>query len=200
MVDVFNKEISQKILQLAEKVLDSQEIKGANLLSEMLLKSEKDRKHAIGHIQELVGVSPKRPVYYLNYEITGLPEHTRHVVRYAGDYIDQLIKHCSYEKGDFLIFKFRGLHRSLGSNLVKLNKVLPKQLLDILIEFNEIIYVPSKHEWDVQDRPHLFSAREAVFVCFIVKKLASKIIPYSPMAQIYNANQTHNYHYDSTQK
>ncbi len=201
MNKTFNREIRSEILSLAEDILNNKEIEGANLLSEMLLGNKEKRMHAIAHIRELIGTSPKRPVYYWNHEIIGLPSQTRHVIRYAGDYIDQIIKYCSYEKGDFLIFKFRGLHRSLGQNLNRLKKVIPPKLIEQLTRFNEIIYVPAKHEWNVdENRPHLFSAKEAVFVCFIVKRLAGQIAPFSKASQIYNANGQVDYYYDSSQK
>jgi hypothetical protein len=62
--------------------------------------------------------------------------------------------------------------KSLGVNLKKLKKVFPADLLDILTRFNDVVYVPAKHEMDVEeDRPHLFSSKEAVFVCFIAKSI-----------------------------
>lgn len=197
----FHNSIAPQIANLAKSILSKEDISKANRLSTLLLGSKENREKAIKTLQESIGYTPKRPVYYLYFEIEGLPEHTRHVVRNAGDYIDQMIKYCSYDKGDFKIMRFRGLRKSLGENLTKLHKVLPMGLHDLLTEFNEIIYVPSKHEWDVEeDKPHLFSSKEAVFTCLMAKELATKIKPFSQMAQEYDANKMHDYHHDSTQK
>jgi hypothetical protein len=49
--------------------------------------------------------------------------------------------------------------------------------------------VPAKHDFDVEaGRPHLFSAKEAVFVCFITKKLAEQIITISSEARKHSEN------------
>lgn len=198
----FNRTIQPDILAFAENILDSKQLELAEQLSDDLLSNEEDRQHAILHLREIMGTSPKRPIYYLEHEIGGLPEYsTRHVVRYAGDYIDQMIKYCSYDKGDFLIWKTRGLHKSLGQNLNRLKDILPKDLIDMLTKFNEIIYVPAKHTWDIpEDRDHLFSSKEAVYICLMVKNLSALIGPYSEFCVSYNKNEQVHYYYDSSQK
>lgn len=201
-VSDFNHTIQSEIIDLAKSILSHDEIHSAEHVSEMLLKDEGSRNYAIGYLRGIIGTSPKRPVYYLEHEIGGLPEYsTRHVVRYAGDYIDQLIKYCSYDKGDFLLWKTRGLHKSLGQNLHRLKNVLSKDLIDVLTRFNEIIYVPAKHTWDIPEgRKHLFSSKEAVYVCLMVKRLSVMIEPYSEFCVSYNKNEQVHYYYDSSQK
>lgn len=198
----FNRTIQSEILALAKSILDTKQLELAEKLSDSLLTSEEDKQHAIWNLREIIGTSPKRPVYYLEHEIGGLPEYsTRHVVRYAGDYIDQMIKYCSYDKGDFLIWKSRGLHKSLGQNLHRLKDVLPKDLIKILTIFNDIIYVPAKHVWDIPEgRDHLFSSKEAVYICLMVKQLSILIEPYSDFCISYNKNEQVHYYYDSSQK
>lgn len=193
----FNTEIGSTILAVAKLVLSGQEISEANRLSDSLLKDEAHRAKAIEQLRELIGTRPKRPVYYLNDEIKGLPGHTRDVVRYAGDYIDQLIKYCSYEKGGHRAFRSRALSTSLGGNLTRLKGVLPAPLFQALSKFNEVVYVPAKHEWNVRGRPHLFSAKEAVFICFMMKELAAQIVRLSAEAQAYSESERHGYHYDA---
>ncbi len=193
----FNSEINPEVSNLASRLLSAEEIILADKISEQLLGDEVDRHTAIKHLREFIGVMPKRPVYYLNYEVGGLPENTRDVVRYTGDYIDQLIKNYSYEKGNFHILRYRALKLSLGSNLKKLSKDIPKDILDSLTAFNEILYVPAKHVFDVGDRPHLFTAR--VYSCFLMKKFAKQIIPLSIEAKKYSENGKYEYHSDSTQ-
>ena len=197
----FNRTIHPDILALAEGILDAKQLELAEQLSDALLSGEEDKQHAIWHLKEIIGTSPKRPVYYLEHEIGGLPEYsTRHVVRYAGDYIDQMIKYCSYYKGGFHPLK-SGLRSPLGTNLKRLDGVLPDDLLSILFRFNEVIYVPAKHEWDIpKDRDHLFSSKEAVYVCLMVKNLSALIEPYSEYCVSYNKNEQVDYFYDSSQK
>jgi len=199
MSNPFNNEIRPAIQELAEDLLTSEQVNGAVALAKLLCRDENDRQNAILRLQQMMGRSPKRPLFYLEHEIKDLPDHTRHVVRYAGDYIDQMVKYCAYDKGTFFL-KVRGLRSSLGSNLRKLTRVFSRRLLDLLTRFNETIYVPSKHEWDVEDRPHLFSAREAVLCLFIVKQLSLEVAQYSQLAQSYDNNEMLDYHYDKTQE
>ncbi len=186
----FNLSIDPNIEDLAEEVLDEEEIKRAENIAETLL-WDGHRNHAIKVLQDLIGRTPKRPVYYLNNKINHLPEETRDVIRYAGDYIDQLIKHCSHEKGKW---QFLSYHSSLGSNLKRLSRFLAEPLLSALKKYNKFIYVQAKHKWNVGDKPHLFSSRDAVFVCFITKKLAEQIIAISSEAKMYSENKFFNYY------
>jgi len=186
----FNLSIDPNIQDLAEEVLSEQEIRQAENIAETLL-WDGHRDHAVKALQNLIGRTPKRPVYYLNNEISHLPGETRDVIRYAGDYIDQLIKHCTHDKGKWRFLAYRG---SLGSNLKRLNKILPESFLSILTRYNNFIYVQAKHGWNVGSRPHLFSSRDAVFVCFITKKIAEQVIAISPEAKIYSENKLYNYY------
>jgi hypothetical protein len=186
----FNLSINPRIQNLAKEVLNEDERKHAENIAETLL-LDGHRDHAVKALQDLIGRTPKRPVYYLNNEIDHLPEETRDVIRYAGDYIDQLIKHCAHDKGKW---RFLAYHSSLGPNLKRLNKILPESLLFILTKYNNFIYVQAKHSWDIGSRPHLFSSKDAVFVCFITKKLAEQIIAVSSEAKIYSENEVYNYY------
>jgi len=189
----FNLTISSEIFELAKRVLSEEDIVAANKLSEYFVQNEHMRLHAIEELREYIGVRPKRPVYYLNFEICRLPEETRDVVRYAGDFIDQLIKHCAHERGKY-IFRFNAYRSSLGLNLKKLKGILPDSLIGILKEFNDLIYVKAKHSWEVGDRPHLFSCKEAVFACFVIKKIAIQVEPFSIEGRWYLENKMYNYH------
>jgi len=188
----FNLSIDPSIQDLADEVLNGEEVKHAENITETLF-WDGHRDHAIKALQDLIGRTPKRPVYYLNNEIGRLPEETRDVIRYAGDFVDQIIKYCAHEKGSYF-FKFQAFRHSLGPNLKKLKGVLPDDLIEKLRKFNDLIYVQAKHSWEVGSRPHLFSAAEAVLVCFIVKKFANDILPFSVEAQWYSENKMYNYH------
>lgn len=186
---VFSLSIDPNIEDIAEKILSDEEICNAKRIAELLLLM-KHKEHAIQALKDLIGTKPKRPVYYLYERVNYLPEHTRDVMRYAGDYIDQLIKHCAHEKGDW---RFMAYRRSLGPNLKYLKKVLDSSLYNVLTKYNTI-YVQAKHEWNVRNRPHLFSSKDAVFTCFITKKLSEQIISISPEAKLYSENKFYNYY------
>ena len=191
----FGLSVRPEIIELAKSVIGDEEMIIANKLSACFFVDEQKRECAIGNLQSIIGSKPKRPVYYLNYEIGYLPEDTRNVVRYAGDFVDQIVKHCAYEKGRFLLkTNFRALRKSLGPNLKNLKGVLPEDLINKLTKFNDLIYVQAKHSWDVGSRPHLFSAAEAVLVCFMVKKFAGDLAPFSLEVQLYLDNKVYEYH------
>ena len=185
----FNLTSDSNIADIAEEVLSNEEVCKAESIAELLLTKE-HREHAIKTLKNLIGTKPKRPIYYLNDIIDYLPEHTRDVMRYAGDYIDQLIKHCAHEKGGWRLTAYR---RSLGPNLKYLKKTLDKPLYNVLNKYNTV-YVQAKHEWNVKNRPHLFSSKDAVFMCFITKILSEQIISISSEAKLYSENKFYNYH------
>lgn len=185
----FNLSLDPNIEDVAEELLSDEELCNVESIAEFILLKE-HREHALHTLKKFVGTKPKRPVYYLNERINYLPEHTRDVMRYAGDYIDQLIKHCAHEKGDW---KFMAYRRSLGPNLKYLKKILDKSLFNVLYKYNKV-YVQAKHEWNVKNRPRLFSSKDAVFMCFITKKLSEQIISISSEAKLYSENKFYNYH------
>lgn len=130
-------------------------------------------------------------MYYLNWELGYLPEQTRDVIRYAGDFIDHLIKHMTVEHAVFI--KSIGLHRSLGKNIHKLRKVLGEMLYESLNQYNECIYVPAKHDFQVNGHPHRFSGPEAIYACFITVKLGNMIRELSPNAERYASGKSYYY-------
>jgi hypothetical protein len=171
MDTIFNLTMRPDIFKLSEDVLGNEGMTEVDALVSDLLSND-TRDHAVQILQQKVGMCPKRPLYYLNHEICYLPEETRDVVRYAGDYIDQLYKHFSHEKGRGIFTRFMGYGRSLGINLSKTKKILDSRLYDILTRYNKLVYTPAKHHWDVGNRPHLFSAKEAVAICLMTVKLS----------------------------
>lgn len=187
--EIFNLSIDPEIEDIAEEILSEKEKNEAESISECIVSSE-HKECAIQNLRSIVGTTPKRPVYYLNERIKYLPGNTRDVMRYAGDYIDQLVKHCAHEKARWSFMAYR---RPLGQNLKNLKKILDENLLSVLNKYN-IVYVKAKHEWNVKDRPHLFSSKEAVFMCFITKNLAEQIINISQEAKLYSENKFYNYY------
>jgi len=173
MENNFKTSIRPEILEFAKSVLTNEEINEATDLSDCL--NDKGKKHdwAVSILQSKICTQPKRPLFYLNHELNYLPEQTRDVVRYAGDYIDQLIKSFASVRRRF---KFLSKYLSLGSNIKNAKRVLKPELYEALMSYNKLIYVPAKHEFDYKNRPHLFSGKEAVFILFITKKLANEFI------------------------
>lgn len=99
----FNTEARQEIRKIANITLTKKEIAQVESIVRDLISLGAERTDAIQALQKLIGTKPKRPLYYLNHEIEYLPEETRDVVRYAGDYIDQLMK-TALTKKDGLVF------------------------------------------------------------------------------------------------
>jgi len=165
--------IRPEILEFTNSILTKEEIDEIEDLSNCLNNGKEKHDCAVRILKNKIGVQPKRPIFYLNFEINYLPEETRNVVRYAGDYIDQLIKHLAHQKGRF---KFLSVYSSLGNNIKRAKNAFNSKLYNALEKYNKLIYIPAKHDFDVKDRPHLFSGKEAVAILFITKKLAEEII------------------------
>lgn len=182
----FNLSIRPQIEELSEMILNEIELEEVNLLSEQLV-HKKTQENAINRLREVVGYKPKRPVYYVWMHLRDLPKDTRTVVFYAGSYIDCLMKHVSNEKGKNII---RALFTSLKNNIKWSKEILGAELVDILNKYESLIYTPAKHDFEEwKGRPHLFSSKEAVSVCFITMKLAKQLINLSNEARDYSLNK-----------
>jgi len=182
----FNLSIRPQIEELSEMILNENELEEVNSLSEKLA-HKKTRENAINRLREVVGYRPKRPVYYVWIHLNDLPEDTRTVVFYAGSYIDCLMKHVSNEKGKNIM---RALFTSLRNNIKWSKEVLGTELVDTLYEYESLIYTPAKHDFDERKgRPHLFSSKEAVSVCFMTMKLGKQLIDLSEEAKAYSLDK-----------
>ena len=179
----FNLSIRPQIEELSEMILNENELEEVNSLSEKLA-HKKTRENAINRLREIVGCRPKRPVYYVWMHLRDLPEDTRTVVFYAGSYIDCLMKHISNDKGKNII---RALFTSLNNNIKWTKEVLGTELTNILNKYESLIYTPAKHDFDERKgRPHLFSSKEAVSICFMTMKLAKQLIELSEETKEYS--------------
>lgn len=182
----FNLSIRPQIEELSEMILNENELEEVNLLSEQLV-HKKTWENAINRLREVVGYKPKRPVYYVWMHLRNLPKDTRTVVFYAGSYIDCLMKHVSNEKGKNIV---RALFTSLKNNIKWSKEILGVELVDILNKYESLIYTPAKHDYeDRKNRPHLFSSKEAVTVCFVTMKIAKQLINLSEEAKNYSLNK-----------
>jgi len=175
-------EIDDNIKSLANEILSDKEIFEAETIAQALVKKS-TRIKAIRVLQNRVGDRPKRPIYYANFELNYLPYRTRDAVRYAGDYIDQLVKCLAVE---ILSDPSYG-QKSLGVNLQKLYNKIPELLHSELNRYNNWIYVPAKHEFNVKEgRKHLFTSKEVVYIYYITLKLKEKIVEISKEAKDYS--------------
>ena len=176
----FDLTTSEQIETLAVGLLSSTELERVDRLTKDLLSTEENRERAVNDLQAIFGHTPKRPVYYLYQDIRALPEKTRYAVENSGNLIDVLVKCCAHELGKKQLF---ALKSSLSSNIKSLRNVMPEKFLKNLGLFDGLFYVPAKHEWDVGDRPHLFSVKETVICLFIARHLADQIIETSSEAR-----------------
>lgn len=174
------------VLSLAEENLTKAELAEAEELSNSIISGGRRKKHAVSLLQQRVGHRPKRPIYYVTEQyLPRLPHHTREVMRYLGDYIDQLVKCIAKENHQGSIF----FPKSLGSNLKPLSKVIPEELIDQLAKYNRYLYVPAKHDFDVKGRPHRFSNKEVIIALYITLKIAQQLKSISPMAKLYSEDK-----------
>ena len=198
----FGNTIQPEIHSFAERILTEQDFKEIDAYIDRLDGNKEKRRKAVEDLQNVFDFGPKRPLYYLRMALRGLPEQTRDIMRYSGDYIDQLLKYVSYDMGNQGILKLKtnGLKLSLGTNLRKLRQELPLDLYTNLEGFNNVLYVPAKHQFEVKGRPHLFSAREAITSLYIMKRLAPQISILSENAKLYSENKMADYFYDKSQR
>ncbi len=169
-------DILPELFALANKVLSSSEIDKADRLSLMLVGSEADKEAAIKELKDMVGQDPKRPLYYANHELGFLPRWTRNAVKFLGDYIDQLCKHWAFMcTKNTMVLKY-----SMGRSLqVIKNKVEDSnsELIDFLTEYNNVFYVPAKHDFTLPmgRKDHRITSKEVVYSAIITMNLSREI-------------------------
>jgi hypothetical protein len=160
--------ISSKIKQIHDEIFDFDEQKAIHEI--LIALSIKGKKRKIGKliVRIMVPSRPKRPLYYVNYELNFLPKSSRFVVEQSGSYLDFLVKELRYE--------IEGVYskKPLGENIIYLKKSTKElsSLLDKLMLFNNLAYVPSKHEYGPPfEQCHFFSSYEAVIIILAAVKL-----------------------------
>lgn len=182
--------INENIKKLSEETLEDKDIERISGIIEEL--KNKDREKAVKELVELVGTKPKRPIYYVAQHIIRLPDNgTRDIIRYLGDYIDQLVRFTLEDKGFFA----RWFLRSLGPNIEKLKKYIDINFYNKLVLFN-IIYTQAKHNFNHYEDKSLFNYKDVVYMIFITKKLAQKFLEISERARDYNNQGTNFYRYN----
>lgn len=177
------------VRELAQDILDPSEFGEAERISSMLAGSRKQKMEAIYYLMKIAKPPPKRPLYYAQMEMKGLPLYTRDAIRYLGDYIDLLVKAMAFERtGDQRCKKC-----SLGTNLRILSPkkyLISQGLLDRLRRYNSFLYQPGKHDFSLpHGRSHRFTSKEVVYTAFITMKLADDIRKHSQLAAKVSLNQ-----------
>lgn len=170
---------SPEIMELAGQVLSEADFNRAQNLSVMLVSSKSVKESAIEELVNLVGSSPKRPMYYAQYEIRFLPRWTRDAIRYFGDYVDLVSKHLLYE-----LSKAPGSGNTpLGVTIKMLEdrKALPDNVIAWLKTYNVFLYRPGKHDFRLPEgrKMHRFTSQEVVLTAFVTLKLVGLLKQYS---------------------
>jgi len=178
--------ISREIDELTKDVLSRSEFREAEEIARSLGMGNKSmRREARYSLIEIVKPPPKRPLYYAQDEIAGLPQSTRNSVRYLGDYVDLLVKAMVFE----LTKDPRCKKSSLGSNVRRLNPekhAVSPELVNNLRRYDFLYYNPGKHDLSTPppDREHHFTSIETVFDVFVTFKLADEIKTVSHLAEL----------------
>jgi hypothetical protein len=87
------------------------------------------------------------------------------------------------------------LNAPLGPKINKFKKYIDENFYQALILFNKI-YVLAKHNFNHTEDKSLFNIDDAVYIIYITKNIANKILPLSKRARDYN-NQKQTIHYCS---
>lgn len=173
--------IDQNIKELSGKVLDNEDLKEINRIIDGVKNG--DKESALKELAEVLGMRPKRPLYYIYYEIVHLPKYgARNIIRYSGDYIDQLVRFTLEDRR----FLSRWFKSPLGHNVNKLKKYINPDFYNCLILFNKI-YAQAKHEFNHHEDKSLFNFKDTAYMIFITKKISQKILLLSERAMHYDA-------------
>lgn len=164
--------ISDEILAFAGEILSGDKIRLAEKLSRDLSDGRKKRDEARRYLRYIVRPPPKRPLYYCNNEIRHLPRWTRNIVRYLGDYIDQLERE--------LLKKFmeeNKIKKSPKYMRDQLRPYIPNDLYKSLEDYDKLFWRPAKHDFNVDEssRRHRFTTRETVYDIFITLAIADEL-------------------------
>lgn len=165
-------EIGEDVHQLSVLVLEDTEIEAADTLAKKLVGTKSERGMGILELKRMFPPVPKRPLYYLTFmHLDHLPNWTRDPIKYMGDYVDLLTKAMLYSK--IKDDKFNGKALKAVVEKIRSKNILPEKLVDELVKYDEVFYVPAKHDWNARGRRHRFTTREVAYCAFITKKFES---------------------------
>jgi len=147
---------------------------------------------SIKELMEVLGTKPKRPLYYVATHLRYLPEFgSRDVMRYCGDYIDQLVRFILEDRR----YLSKWFLKPLGGNLKLFRKYIEPELYEQLMLFNKI-YTSAKHDFNHEEDKCRFNYIDTIYYIFITKHLAEILLPMSERAQDYNNHGNTFYSYN----
>jgi hypothetical protein len=166
---VYRSLMRPEVMELADYVFDKEEVEGVQKIINHYL-SKATREHVIFTLKMIVPTRPKRPLYYINYELKFLSQNSRWIVENIGSYLDLLVKELRLE--------VEGSYRNLplGANISSLlkqdiNEEL-RNALNLISNFNKVAYVPSKHIYGLPNSDHhYFSIADTIFLVLCAVKL-----------------------------
>jgi hypothetical protein len=163
--------VRQKVKELSEHVFDIGEYDDVLELVKAIEGSKKQRKLAFHTLKRLIPLRPKRPLYYVNFNVG--PRWSRSVVEDMGSYLDLLVKELRFEKeGTYY-------NLPLGANIHHLMGQVNDDLKSILAKvdlYNRIAYVPAKHVYgSPNDTRHYFSDSDVVVLALSAVKLGEEL-------------------------
>lgn len=178
---------SAEILNLARQVLPEADFNKAMNLSVMLVSSKSVKRSAIEELTSIVAPPPKRPMYYAQHEMQLLPRWTRDAIRYLGDYVDLVCWHLVYE-----LYKVRLGNAPLGAkiNFLEERRALPDNILSWLRTYNQFLYRPGKHDFQLPlgRSLHRFTSQETVLTAFVTLRLVEILKQYSNCSEELNCH------------
>ena len=165
------------------------DIDGGIELADRISENDEEAKSTL---RSILGKKPKRPLYYVDHEMSVLPEHGRRSsIKYMADYIDQLAR--------FTLEDFKPLSRlkkrALGQTVTKLKKYLDKDLLKRLSVYNHT-YTIAKHDFNITIDKTTFNVRDVVFYTYCTASLRDELLKISPTAREYNESGDAFYRYN----
>lgn len=168
-------DVLAEVSALAERILTVTEIEKADSISLMLVKKS-TRKNGIQELGGIVGIRPKRPIFYAYHALNDLPYWTRDAVKYLCDYVDQLCKHWVY----ICTQKEKAMSGPMGKSLAIIKRSTGQKysnLISNLEEYNKVFYVPAKHDFKLPEgrTEHRITSKEVVYTAFITMNIAQSI-------------------------
>jgi hypothetical protein len=175
-------DLADEIASLSHDVLLPQEYEDAEQVTQAILAGGRQKKMALGYLQTKTYVRPKRPMYYVReLYIPQLPYYTREMMNYLGAYLDQMVRYAAEDHYHGFLY----IRRPMGPNIRSLTGIVSPEKQDQLTRFNKYIYIPAKHDFDVQNREHRFTVREVVLTIFVTMKLCEYLKNISLLARHY---------------
>jgi hypothetical protein len=172
--------VTPEIFKLAGDVLRKETMEEIEFIFTFAFSKDVNKQKISGDfLASLIPDWPKRPLYYVNHEVSLGPRmYTRYVVNYLCAFLNVLLDDCVKDFGGFK--KFMPFGRALN----KLKGKISEELFNQLDRYNKVFYRPAKHDFELfRVDGHLFSLKDAIYCCFITMKLKDEILEISNSAR-----------------